>query len=201
MMKIIGLTGGIGSGKSTVSEYLKKRGCIIIDADEMSRKMTEKGGAALAAIREAFGDGYFRADGSLDRKKLGATVFADSEKKQLLENIVTKAVIKKTIEEIESLRNADKKGIAVLDAPLLFEFGMQHYTDENWLVTADKALIIDRVKARDGMAEDEILERISNQMPDSDKRALAERIIDNSKDLGYLYEQIAALLYAEGEDD
>lgn len=201
MMKIIGLTGGIGSGKSTVSEYLKKRGCIIIDADEMSRKMTEKGGAALVAIREAFGDGYFRADGSLDRKKLGATVFADSEKKQILENIVTKAVIKKTIEEIESLRNADKKGIAVLDAPLLFEFGMQHYTDENWLVTADKALIIDRVKARDGMAEDEILERISNQMPDSDKRALADRIIDNSKDLGYLYEQIAALLYAEGEDD
>lgn len=194
MMKIIGLTGGIGSGKSTVSSYLKEKGCLIIDADEMSRKMTEKGGSALAAVREAFGDEYFDADGSLDRKKLGVTVFGDSEKKQLLENIVTKAVIKETIEEIENLRNADEEGIAVLDAPLLFEFDMQRYTDENWLVTADKNVIIDRVKTRDGMCEEEILDRISNQMPDGEKRKLADKVIDNSKDLEHLYRQIDELL-------
>lgn len=194
MMKIIGLTGGIGSGKSTVSSYLKEKGCLIIDADEMSRKMTEKGGSALAAVREAFGDEYFDADGSLDRKKLGVTVFGDSEKKQLLENIVTKAVIKETIEEIENLRNADEEGIAVLDAPLLFEFDMQRYTDENWLVTADKNVIIDRVKTRDGMCEEEILDRISNQMPDGEKRKLADKVIDNSKNLEHLYRQIDELL-------
>lgn len=194
MMKIIGLTGGIGSGKSTVSAYLRKKGCIIIDADEMSRKMTEKGSKALDEIRCAFGDEYFFEDGGLDRKKMAATVFSDPEKKQLLENIITQAVIKKSVEKIDSLRECEEDGIAVLDAPLLFEFDMQRYTDETWLVSADKNVIISRVKARDNMTDEEVSRRMSNQMPADRKEKLADKIIDNSADVAHLYAQLDKLL-------
>ncbi len=193
-MKIIGLTGGIGSGKSTVSAYLKEKGCIIIDADEISRKMTEKGSPALDQIRDCFGDEYFYADGSLDRKKMGVTVFNDSEKKRMLEDIVTQAVIRKTTEEIEILRKSESDGIAVLDAPLLFEFNVQGLTDESWLVTADEETVLERVKLRDDLSEEEIRGRISNQMPLEDKKRIADRVIDNSKDLRHLYKQIDELL-------
>ena len=88
-MKIIGLTGGIGTGKSTVSDYLKKNGCMIIDADEISRKMTAKGAPALAVIKKTFGDRYVSADCELDRKALGDLVFGDSEKLGILQNILT----------------------------------------------------------------------------------------------------------------
>lgn len=193
-MKIIGLTGGIGSGKSTVSAYLKEKGCIIIDADEISRKMTENGSSALDQIRACFGDEYFYADGSLDRKKMGVTVFNDSEKKRMLEDIVTQAVIRKTTEDIEILRKSRTDGIAVLDAPLLFEFNVQGLTDESWLVTADEETVLERVKLRDDMSEEEIRGRISNQMPLEDKKRIADRVIDNSKDLRHLYKQIDELL-------
>lgn len=201
MMKIIGLTGGIGSGKSTASAYLRKKGCIIIDADEMSRKMTEKGSKALDEIRNAFGDEYFFEDGGLDRKKMAATVFSDPEKKQLLENIITQAVIKKSVEKINSLREGEEDGIAVLDAPLLFEFDMQRYTDETWLVSADKNVIISRVKARDDMTDEEVRSRILNQMSADRKEKLADRIIDNSADIAHLYAQLDKLLAEHMTDD
>lgn len=201
MMKIIGLTGGIGSGKSTASAYLRKKGCIIIDADEMSRKMTEKGSKALDEIRSAFGDEYFFEDGGLDRKKMAATVFSVPEKKQLLEGIITQAVIKKTLEEIAALRKSEESGIAVLDAPLLFEFDMQKYTDETWLVSADRDVITARVKARDNMSDEEVSRRISNQMPADRKEQLADRIIDNSADIAHLYAQLDKLLAEHMTDD
>lgn len=189
-MKIIGLTGGIGSGKSTASAYLQKKGCIIIDADKISRQLTEKAGPCLEQIRNTFGTEFFFGDGSLDRKKLGEYIFAHPDKKELLERIVTDEVIKKTIEIIASLRKENTDGIAILDAPLLFECGMQGYTDESWLVCADRALVIERVKARDDLSREEIENRIANQMPLAEKKSLANIIIDNSKDLASLHGQL-----------
>ena len=189
-MKIIGLTGGIGSGKSTASDYLKKKGCLIIDAYKTARLLTEKGSPYLDILRETFGDDFFLDEGDLDRRKLGRYIFARPEKKAILERIITDAVIERTLDTIEELKQNGFEGIVVLDAPLLFECGMQKYMDESWLIKADTDIVTERVKMRDGMTDEEIKGRIAGQMPLSKKEAIADRIIDNSKDLNDLYRQL-----------
>lgn len=202
-MKIIGLTGGIGSGKSTASDYLKKKDCLIIDADKTARLLTEKGSPYLAMLRETFGDDFFFDDGELNRKKLGRYIFARPEKKAVLERIVTDAVIERTLDTIEHLKQNGFEGIAVLDAPLLFECGMQKYMDESWLVKAEPDIVSERVKKRDDMTDEEIKGRIAGQMPLSEKEAIADRIIDNSGNLDDLYLQLDRELdrLKNGEDD
>lgn len=193
-MKIIGLTGGIGTGKSTVSAYLKEKGCIILDADRMSRQLTAAGGAALPAIREIFGDEVFFDDGTLDRKKLGNIVFNDQTKLRQLEKITTEKVVEQTEAELENLWKNDFTGIVVIDAPLLFECNMQTMADENWLVTADLEIRLERIAKRDGLDRQSILDRINNQMSDDEKIAIADYVIDNSGNLSDLYRQIDKLV-------
>lgn len=192
-MKIIGLTGGIGTGKSTVSAYLAQKGCKIIDADLISHQMTEAGSPCLAEIRDAFGEDIFLRDGNLDRKKVGRLVFADATKKKTLEQIITRRVIEKTLRILQDCR-AQQEDLVVLDAPLLFECGMQRYTDETWLVVCRTETRLRRIAARDGLAEEDIQKRIANQMSTEQKEKLADYIIDNSRDLAWLYAQIDTLL-------
>ena len=192
-MKIIGLTGGIGTGKSTVSAYLAQKGCKIIDADLISHQMTEAGSPCLAEIKAAFGEEVFLRDGNLDRKKVGRLVFADAEKKETLEQIITRRVIEKTLRILQDCR-AQQEDLVVLDAPLLFECGMQRYTDETWLVVCRTETRLRRIAARDGLAEEDIQKRIANQMSTEQKEKLADYIIDNSRDLAWLYAQIDTLL-------
>jgi len=192
-MKIIGLTGGIGTGKSTVSAYLAQKGCKIIDADLISHQMTEAGSPCLAEIKDAFGEDVFLRDGNLDRKKVGRLVFADAEKKRTLEQIITRRVIEKTLRILQDCR-ARQETLVVLDAPLLFECGMQRYTDETWLVVCRTETRLRRIAARDGLAEEDIQKRIANQMSTEQKEKLADYIIDNSRDLAWLYAQIDTLL-------
>ena len=192
-MKIIGLTGGIGTGKSTVSAYLAQKGCKIIDADLISHQMTEAGSPCLAEIKAAFGEDVFLRDGNLDRKKVGRLVFADATKKKTLEQIITRRVIEKTLRILQDCR-AQQEDLVVLDAPLLFECGMQRYTDETWLVVCRTETRLRRIAARDGLAEEDIQKRIANQMSTEQKEKLADYIIDNSRDLAWLYAQIDTLL-------
>ena len=192
-MKIIGLTGGIGTGKSTVSAYLAHKGCKIIDADLISHQMTEAGSPCLAEIRDAFGEDVFLRDGNLDRKKVGRLVFADATKKKTLEQIITRRVIEKTLRILQDCR-AQQEALVVLDAPLLFECGMQRYTDETWLVVCRTETRLRHIAARDGLAEEDIQKRITNQMSTEQKEKLADYIIDNSRDLAWLYAQIDTLL-------
>ena len=124
-MKVIGLTGGIGTGKSTVSSYLREKGCEIIDADLISRKMTSKDSPVLEEIRNAFGKKCFFDDGSLNRKALGDLVFADKTKLSMLQQIITKKVVEEIKRRIFNLKTEGFKGIAVIDAPLLFECGLE----------------------------------------------------------------------------
>ena len=175
-MKIIGLTGGIGTGKSTVSAYLAQKGCRLIDADKISHQMTEPGSPCLLEIREAFGAEFFLGDGSLDRKKLGRLVFADAEKKAQLEEIITRRVIEKTLQLVQMYRQQQEK-LIVIDAPLLFECGMQRYTDETWLVVCRSEKRIARIVARDGLTPEEIEARIANQMPEAQKETLADHVL------------------------
>ena len=193
-MIVIGLTGGTGSGKSTVAAYLKGKGCHIIDADKISRELTAKGGEALGAIMSAFGQDVFFEDGSLDRKKLGTIVFNDTQKLKILEEIITRKVIELTLQRIAKLKVQGNESIVVLDAPLLFECGMNDGTDENWLVICEQEQRVNRLMKRDGMERQSIFDRMANQLRDDEKIILADYIIDNSGTLEELYRQIDSLI-------
>ena len=189
-MKIIGLTGGIGSGKSTVSSYLEKKGCKILDCDMISRKMTEKGSPALEKIRKQFGSEYFLSDGTLDRKALGDFVFNNRSQLDVLQKIITEKVIEHINNTISYLKDYQFEGIIVIDAPLLFECGMENIADENWLVTASIDTRLERVSKRDGLSKEQILLRINNQMSEEEKEKLSNCVLDNSTDLDELFNQI-----------
>ena len=194
-MKIVGLTGGIGSGKSTVSNYLKHKGCLIIDADEISRAVTGPGGPALEPILLEFGVQVFNEDGTLNRKAMSDLVFSDEMKKRKLEDIVVTMVINEFHAQIAHLKAENFEGIVVFDAPLLFEFGLQQYVDESWFVTASIEIRVARVVKRDGITREEVMKRIENQMPSYDKERLADYTINNSLDTAWLFEQVDRLLY------
>ena len=193
-MKTIGLTGGIGTGKTTVSEYLKEKGCVIIDADKISREMTEKDSPALDEIKQSFGEKYISKEGNLERKLLGDPVFNDPKALEKLQAIITKKVEQKIDSMLKQLKKKDNDDIVVIDAPLLFECGMESVADENWLVTADTDIRIDRVKRRDGLSEKQIIDRINNQMSEAEKRGKSRYIIDNSGTVEELYMQIDKIL-------
>lgn len=188
-MIIIGLTGGIGTGKSTVSNYLKEHNCLILDADAISRQMTEKGQPALIDIAKAFGEDLL-VDGVLDRQALGNIVFNDKEKLDILQSIITNKVVEYINTRIEELKEERYNGIVVIDAPLLFECGMEGIADENWLVSASLDVRLKRVSQRDGLSEEQILSRINNQMLQEEKEKLSQVILDNSGSLEDLYKQI-----------
>ena len=189
-MIVIGLTGGIGTGKSTVSDYLRKKGCIILDADDISRKMTEAGMPALSIIQNVFGDEVINSDGSLNRHKLGDIVFNNRDKLQKLQQIITTEVVDNINRKLSQLKSEHCDNIVVIDAPLLFECGMENIADENWLVISEMSVRIKRVKERDNLSEEQIIARINNQMSQEDKEKLSDYVLDNSGSLQQLYEQI-----------
>ena len=198
-MNVIGLTGGIGAGKSTVSDYLLDKGYIVIDADKIARSLTDKGSDTLQALTAAFGAEILFADGSLDRKKLAGIVFSDGEKRLILEELTTKEVVRIIEERLMQLQGEGYKGPVFVDAPLLFESGADRLTGAVWLVDADMDVRVARVMARDGISAEDVKRRIANQMDSEEKKARSTDIIDNSKGKELLYRQVERLLekYAE----
>lgn len=188
-MKLIGITGGIASGKSTVTNLLRKAGFFVICADEVSREVCEKEKPGAAAIREAFGADFFDAEGRLNRKKLGAHVFADvnalKKLNALLHPIILQAIRQKA---------KDIKGLCFVDAALLIETGLYKDMDEIWLVTADEQTRRARLMKRDALTLHEAEKRFAAQMPDDEKRRFATHIIDNSGDMEKTQLQINKLL-------
>ena len=198
-MKVIGLTGGIGAGKSTVSNILREKGCCIIDADAISHQITEKGSDTLQQLAKAFGEDILFDDGSLDRKKLAAIAFSDEKQRRKLEDLTTKRVLSLIDQTLQNLRRESSYDIIFIDAPLLFETGADKMTDLVWLVTAEKETRIARVMERDGATRQQVLARMSSQMGDREKERRTEEIIDNSKGKEELRRQVEQLLvkYAE----
>lgn len=200
-MKIIGLTGGIGAGKSTVTEILLKEGYPVIDADRISRKITEKGSPVLEKIAGVFGNDMILPGGELDRKKLASLVFSDSEKRLRLEEITTKEVVRIIAEKLDRMKSRGQTGPVFIDAPLLFESGADRLTDLVWTVDADISVRIERVCARDGATPQEVRDRIAAQMSSSRRAERSAEVIDNSKGKEELCRQVKELLkkYAETE--
>lgn len=199
-MKVIGLTGGIGTGKSTVSSYLKQKNIPIVDADQIAREITAPGSPVLLEIRALLGNQVFREDGTMDRQKVASVIFSDRDMLTAYEALTTAEAVRRCMAEVNAYRECGDFDIVVLDAPLLFECGMQSETDEDWVVDADLEVRISRVMLRDGISRKAILDRISHQMPAEDKRKLADFVIDNSGSLNELYAQIDALLERSGDE-
>ena len=196
MMRVIGLTGGIGTGKSTASEYLRKQGFSIIDADRISREIVEPGTLLLKELEKNFGSGIIKDDGTLDRKALAAIVFSDKEKKSRLDGLMHGHILDEIERKISESQSGEGRGI-IVDAPLLFETGLEKKCNQVWLITADEKLRILRVCERDGMDPEEVRARIQNQMADEEKKERAHRIVDNSGSKEALLAQLAELIEAE----
>lgn len=193
-MKIIGLTGGIASGKSTVSKMLKELGAFIIDADIIARDIVTPGcGDALIEIVNHFGKGILNIDGTLNRKLLGNIIFQDDEKRNLLNNITHPRVIREIQKEIDKINTDKPDAIIFIDAPLLFEAGLNDMMDEVWLVYVDRETQIRRLMKRDSINLSDAKARISSQMSLDEKIKISDRIIYNNKDMGFTEAQVRKL--------
>lgn len=191
-MLTIALTGGIACGKSTVAAMLAELGAPVIDADAISRALTAPGGAALPAIREAFGPEVFGESGALDRAALGRRVFADPAALQTL-NALTHPLI---CREMERGRESCRKSgapVVVLDVPLLFEAGMQDLADVVVCVRVSERTQLSRVQSRDGLSEAEALGRIRSQMPLAQKARLSDVVLDNERPLSDVRAEVETL--------
>ena len=191
---VIGLTGGIGTGKSTAAEYLVSKGMTHIDADAISRKITEKTpgeeNPVLMEIGEAFApEPVLREDGSLDRKAMADIVFHDPARKKLLEGILFREIMAEINRRID-----EAEGMILLDVPLLFETGLDSLCDRVILITADRDTRIRRVTERDGCSPEDVEARIRNQMSDEEKAAKADAVVDNSGSREDLYGQLDEII-------
>jgi len=197
---VVGLSGGIGTGKSSVARLFAEAGAVVIDADAIVHELQAPGTSLLAEIAEAFGPEVLRADGSLDRERLGSIVFRDPEARRRLGAIVHPKVGAEMLRRLEAARAAGAR-LVVLDIPLLFE-GRKAGTgsaallgfDASVLAYAPEALQIERQIARDRCSRDEALRRIRAQLPIEEKRALADHVIDNSGALADTARQVRDLV-------
>ena len=188
-MKIIGLTGGIASGKSTVATELRKQNVPVFDADEVSRNAVAKGSKGLALVAEAFGADYLTSDGEMDRAKISQLVFSDKEALKTLEGILHKIVWDEAEAFLAEAREQKAK-LAVLDVPLLIETKWHERVDLVWLVAVSKEQQIKRAMIRSGMTEEEVKARIAAQMSLEDKKKFADVVLDNSGALEETLEQV-----------
>lgn len=190
-MKIIGLTGGIGSGKSTVSDYLMKRGFPVLDADRIAREIVLPGSEMLIQLKSVFGEEIIQDDGGLNRKRLGEIVFSDAEKKKLLDQLMHTRILVLIHERI--LEHRGEK-VVFIDAPLLFETGLDKSVGEVWVIDVEDEIRIRRIMERDGLEREDILKRFNSQMTRDEKNKRADVILNNSGDVEALYQQIERLL-------
>ena len=179
-MQVIGLTGGIATGKSTVSAILEKAGAVIIDADRIAREVVKKGLPACREIAENFGETVLLPDGEINRSVLGDIIFNDPRKKQLLNRIVHPHVRREMNRQLKDMENATPDTIAVLDIPLLFEVEKHKNLSEVIVVYTPERIQIKRLMKRDNISEADAVARVRSQMPIEEKKNRATIVIDNS---------------------
>ena len=194
-MTVIGLTGGIASGKTIVSNYLAELGAEIIDADIIARKIVTPGSPALKEIAAAFGTDVLNADGTLNRKKLGTKVFNDPQALKTLNKIThpkINALVQQRIKSYKESKKAHNIPL-ILVAPLLIEAGMQKLVDKVWVVHIDKDTQIKRVMARDKLTPNQALKRINSQLSEQERLKYADAVIDNTGTLENTKKQVLKL--------
>ena len=186
-MILVGLTGGIGSGKSTVSQLLSERGAIIVDADAVARELQQPGTEVLRLMAEAFGQEICNADGSLNRQAVADKVFGNAEALKILNGIVHPAIGKEMNRRIEEQRSTNN--VVVLDIPLLVENPREGLCGVI-VVDVPVDIAVDRLVSARGMAKEDAEARVSRQASREDRKAIADKVIDNSRDLEFLRQQV-----------
>ncbi len=179
-MVVAGLTGGIATGKSTVSAILHDAGADIIDTDKIAHMVVKKGLPAWQEIIDAFGNDVLQSDGEIDRPFLGDLIFKNQDKKQLLNSIVHPYVKKEMDKDLERIRNVRPDSVVILDVPLLLEVGMEKGLSEIIVVYVPESIQLNRLITRDRLSMDYALSMVRSQMPIEEKKAHATIIIDNS---------------------
>ena len=180
----VGLTGSIAVGKSFVSARLAELGCHVLDADRTAREVVAARTPGLNAVVEAFGAEVLLPDGSLDRARLGAIIFADAEKRALLNSILHPYIIAAQDEQLRRWEGVDPRGIAVVDAALMIESGGYRRFDKLIVVHCRPEMQIERLMTRDSLAREEAERRINAQMPQEEKKRYADFLIDTSEGFG-----------------
>lgn len=196
MQKVIGLTGGIGTGKSTVSELLEIHGFKIVDADVASREAVKKGSEGLAQVKQVFGDEAILENGEMNRKFIGEIVFNDEKKRKALNEIVH-PIVRQIMEEKKAQYLNDGYNV-IMDIPLLFENNLQDTVDETWLVYASESIQIDRLMERNDLTQEEAKARVYSQISIDKKQRMADHVIDNRGTLLELKQNVEQLLMDEG---
>lgn len=191
-MKVVGLTGGIGSGKSTVSKFLADLGAIIIDADRVGHQAFETGTEAYREVVAAFGQLILTPGGEIDRHKLGSIVFVDPKAREKLNRIMHPRIQKIVKKMIEDFR---KRGVevVVIDAPLLIEAGWAPFVDKIWVTTAPRHTVLERLTKRTGLTEGESLARIRAQLSQQERLKHADAVIDTKCTLDELKNKVQDL--------
>ena len=190
---IIGLTGGIASGKSTVAQALGDRGAYIIDADKLGHTAYLAGSRAFDQVVAAFGTDIVADDGEIDRRKLGGKVFGNEAALKQLTDIVWPAIRAMAEKEIADAQRAAPERIVVLEAAVLIEADWLDLADQIWVTVVEPAVAIERACARDNLSADAVQTRLDAQLSNDERRSYADHVIDNSSDQAHLFAQVESL--------
>ena len=190
---IIGLTGSIASGKSTVSQMLKELGYPVVDADLVARQVVEPGTETLNSIEQAFGAEVIRADGSMDREKVGSIIFNDPASRKKLNDIIHPAIRREMLRQRQAFLD-DGYETVIMDIPLLFESKLQHMVDKILVVSVSEQEQLKRLMERNGLAEQQAKARIASQLPISVKEQGADEVLDNNGSLDHTKHQLMRIL-------
>lgn len=189
-MLVVGLTGGIGSGKSAAAEHFRHHNVVIINSDEVSREVVEPGGQALDQIVQRFSSDVLQNDGSLNRAALRRHIFDNAEERQWLENLLHPLIRKRSDQQLRQPQQPGEPPYRILEIPLLFETNSQDRVDRTLLITADRDCRIQRVVERDNSDREQVLAILDAQLPDAQKTAMSDDCIDNSHSLDALHREV-----------
>ncbi|MGZ9583210.1 dephospho-CoA kinase [Paenibacillus marinisediminis] len=190
----LGLTGGIASGKSTVSAMFVSEGALLIDADQIAREIVLPGSPALTLIAERFGEDMLLQDGSLNRKRLGEVVFRDEQERKALEQITHPAIRKRMLALMDQYAVEQPDKLVIADIPLLYESGMEGMFDAVIVVYVPRAVQLKRLMERDGLTVEQAEQRLHAQMDIEDKRTKADYVIQNETDVEITRQQVQQLI-------
>jgi dephospho-CoA kinase len=193
-MILVGLTGGVATGKSTVARMFKQCGAIVIDADELARDVVRPGKPAWRAIVKTFGKTVLTLDRTINRQALGAIVFRNRAKLRRLERIIHPRVAREQSRLTRQAARKDPKAVVIYDVPLLFEAGIDKRVDKIIVVAADRNTQIARLKSRNGLSHAEALQRIRSQMPLAEKVQRADHVLQGTLSRPSLHRQVGRLL-------
>ena len=191
-MRIICLTGGLASGKSTATQFLADQGACIIDADKSGHRVYEPGTRAYRKVIATFGEDLIGDDQQIDRKILGSKVFGNQDALEKLTDIVWPEIRRLVEADIAEIRRSDPEGIVVLEAAVLFEAGWQDIGDETWAIVVDREVAIERSMARDGLSREAVENRLQAQLSNEERIARADIVIENNLDQQALIDQLMA---------